>query len=238
MGLRHPRRRLRTGAVLDFEDAGALADGFVEELTGRLNEHNFNGAMRAQLAAERSRLSPNYAWRTAWAAEDSGGLNFLSCTGPTESSWVSSNIARRMPLDWVPVIGVEVFSPEGGWARVVAGAQYHASRQPPPVGLSTTNNIARPWSSYWAVRVNQAVPGQDVNGDQDDGELPQHGERGYGGFVGAAKVDTLVYLPAGRSFVDLVFRAAEKGAYDPAGFSSYVYEVVTNREIVVLELAR
>jgi len=35
-----------------------------------------------------------------------------------------------------------------------------------------------------------------------------------------------------------VFRAAEKGAYDPAGFSSYVYEVVTNREIVVLELAR
>jgi hypothetical protein len=54
----------------------------------------------------------------------------------------------------------------------------------------------------------------------------------------ARAFDTLVYLPAGRSFVDLVFRAAEKGAYDPSGLNDYVYEAVTNREIVVLEFTR
>lgn len=236
MAFQFPRRLPADGSVLDYEDYAEGLEPFVQEAAGRLNEHNFRATMAGELPVER-----DFAWRTAHARVTAGMDDFRIRRAVIEANFDPDNVVLINPVDWTPVVTLQVFSREGGLARVIGGAQYYMTANPPETlgGVGWAENRRRRWTTYWAIRLDNAVNGETICGDLDDGEAPLFVERGYSGLLGGVKVDTLVRLPVGTSTVELVARSASKGVRMlPQNRQNETVEVVTSRELVVWELGR
>jgi len=114
MSWRHPERSIKDGTPIDPDDVNKAFKPFVDELGGRLNEHNF-----AEGAFNQDDFAEDMAVRTAtinqYVDTSDGTTNPVP---PPATYWGEDPDIFRVPLSdlWVPVDGLEkaITTPDGG----------------------------------------------------------------------------------------------------------------------------
>lgn len=201
------------GGVIDHEDFGDMLRPAIEELAGRLDEHNFSGSMGTGL--DESDLASDLPWtfKHTYLARADGVLNLLVDTDPgAAASFLAQIQAYPLASSWRRVgtaQDLNLSSPRT--VRVVGGCQFwwgakegtlYATKPTTRGGTSWTNRF----QTVWAIRVGGAVYSETMLGSQDwSEESPFHTERGYFGAFNAPYVDTMVPLPAGNHSIELVY---------------------------------
>jgi len=207
---RFPRFRLRDGNALSTDDTNEAFLESADEMSGRLNEHNWaDGAIPTQADVQQDAA---FVWHQVGVAADlfdTGGM-----------------------VNW---FGVEV---NAGWVRLgsmiltIAGplALYwiHASSMYRRASLASTG---RP-SSKWAIRVDGQIVPESVVGGLEDDFLP-HIWNGFGSDVPVAPIETNLMIPisGGQHTIEFCVRLdSTANLFDPLQFIS--------RELICLEMRR
>ena len=215
MGWRFPKRRVRNDGVIDEEDFSDSVRPVVEELSGQLDEHNFDRNMRSGL--DQTDLPATVPFRYAHAERNyADGIWDLRSAG--EDDLNDQYIEREdFGLYWRKVgESVEIELKEFSTVRLIGGCQYWLGpnvievigpgvvRHYGPRGLMYVYIDTR-----WALRISGATYSETISGSQDWNTEGKFMERGYRGDFNAPYVETLIDLPPGRHEIELVYHIIE-----------------------------
>jgi len=205
----------------------------VEEM-GRLNEHNFNQSMQAELSI--TDMQKDVAFNTANLSHTVDVSNLGEDT-PIDNAWANGTLFR-VPQNnqWVAVwpdrITKEIVSKDGGMFRIVAGGQWGSE------------SIAVPSiSSYllFCLRIDGAIIPDSVIGDQDYGDSNSRMERGLSGQIGPFLIDFTIYLEPGTHLIEVAvnnqFLKGEERK-TPTDASPSIDAYVANAELLIWEMHR
>ena len=195
VALKFPRRRVRNTETHNAQDMNESIYPVVEEM-GRLNEHNFNQTMAAQLNI--SDLERDVAFNTIQEGYfiDVSDKNLTAIT----TAWAGGHL-HRIPQDnrwgvvWPSKLSKTFSSLEGGMFRIVAGGQWGSER----IAVVAV-------SSYliYSLRVDGGIIPDSAIGDQDFAQEHAKMEKGQGGQLGAFLIDFTMYLGPGSHTVEVV----------------------------------
>lgn len=187
VALKFPKRRIKNDQTHNYEDFDESLDFVVEEM-GKINEHNFSGAMKAQLQLTDMAAGVCFKGYGNSVYIDVSG-NLVATAGVSvvkqNSLWTAIHPA---------VLSKTANSSDGGHFRLVAGAQYTV-RDTNPNSTSYT---------LFAFRVDGAVLPDSVIGDQDFFSSDEHMEIGMSGAHDSFLLDLTVYLSPGAHTIEVV----------------------------------
>lgn len=217
MGWRFPKRRVRNDGVLDEEDFSDSVRPVVEELSGKLDEHNFDRNMRSGL--DQTDLPATVPFRYAHAERNyADGIWDLRSAG--EDDLNDQYIEREdFGLYWRKVgESVEIELKEFSTVRVIGGCQYWCGPSYYEIlgGVPGTPALFGPrlrmfnfFDTRWAIRISGATYSETISGSQDWNTEGKFMERGYRGDFNAPYVETLIDLPPGKHEIELVYHITE-----------------------------
>jgi len=214
MGWRFPKRRVRNDGVIDEEDFSDSVRPVVEELSGQLDEHNFDRNMRSGL--DQTDLPATVPFRYAHAKRNyADGIWDLRSAG--EDDLNDQYIEREdFGLYWRKVgESVEIELREFSTVRLIGGCQYWLG----PNVIEVIEEVVRHngpraemrsfIDTRWALRISGATYSETISGSQDWNTEGKFMERGYRGDFNAPYVETLIDLPPGRHEIELVYHIIE-----------------------------
>ena len=214
MGWRFPKRRVRNDGVIDEEDFSDSVRPVVEELSGQLDEHNFDRNMRSGL--DQTDLPATVPFRYAHAERNyADGIWDLRSVG--EDDLNDQYIEREdFGLYWRKVgESVEVELKEFSTVRAIGGCQYWLG----PNVFKTIEELSVHYGpraamrsfidTRWALRISGATYSETISGSQDWNTEGKFMERGYRGDFNAPYVETLIDLPPGKHEIELVYHITE-----------------------------
>lgn len=211
MGWRFPKRRVRNDGVLDEEDFSDSVRPVVEELSGKLDEHNFDRTMRTGL--DQTDLPATVPFRYAHAERNyADGIWDLRSAG--EEALNDQYIEREdFGLYWRKVgESVQIELKEFSTVRVIGGCQYWCGPNVPrsPTGYTGPRSFMYNYfDTRWAIRIAGTTYAETISGSQDWNTEGKFMERGYRGDFNAPYVETLIDLPPGRHEIELAYHITE-----------------------------
>jgi hypothetical protein len=235
MSQRQPRERRKTGEVVAHDLMEALIP-FQEEVSGRLNEHNFAAdafaagehnagmALAVGLLSEAVNPTENGAVESEW--EDGG--TFTNRQIDNNSAWT------RIPVSATAFMEKSVTT-KGGMLWITASfqatyidestADYSISpaRLPDPVLNHLGNSLA---GTMWAIRVDGVVTEPGNCGE----DIPFEGTLGYRLVNQAIVIEALTPADPGTHLVEVVALATSSRAHDQLVVEVYSHDLIV-REI-------
>lgn len=217
MGWRFPKRRVRNDGVIDEEDFSDSVRPVVEELSGQLDEHNFDRGMRSGL--DQTDLPATVPFRYAHAERNyADGIWDLRSAG--EDDLNDQYIEREdFGLYWRKVgESVEIQLKEFSTVRIIGGCQYWCGplyyeilggAPGTPALFGPRQRMFNFFDTRWAIRIAGATYSETISGSQDWNTEGKFMERGYRGDFNAPYVETLIDLPPGRHEIELVYHITE-----------------------------
>lgn len=204
VAIKFPRRRVKNSETHNTQDMNDAILPVVEEM-GRLNEHNFNSDMQAQLAL--TDMSQDVAFNiscpyTSWSGSHVVDISDKGTEANIDAALaVSPPTLFRIPQDnkwhalWPDKLSRPFTSRDGGMFRFLASGQWGSERM-----------TQVPVSSYFrfAFRIDGAIIPDSVVGDQDYFQSNDRMETGMAGQLGAFLLDFTLHLNPGQHTVDVV----------------------------------
>lgn len=187
VSLKFPKRRIKNGQIHNYEDFDESVSFVVDEM-GKLNEHNFNSAMQAEL--QLTDMERDVCFK--------GYSNDIVIDVSTNNVGLTTLSVIQQNNIWTPIhadeLTKQVESEDGGHFRLVAGGQYSVPETEPD---STSYTL-------FAYRIDGGVLPDSVVGDQDFFSSDDHMEIGTSGAHDSFLLDLTVYLSPGIHTIEVV----------------------------------
>lgn len=230
MTWRHPERTLKDGAAIDVEDTNRAFKPFVDELSGRLNEHNF-----AEDAFQDGDLAEDIAVRTGSEGVFVDAREGTGSSAPGAGYWGYDADVMDVPTSavWAPVNDmVKVIEvPDGGaMAEVTFSCQ--------SMGYNTTD---APHMQI-GIEVDGALVEESINGSMDVSAEGQGFWLGGSGILFPMQVTAIVELGEGTHTIRGVVRnyhpEQQGGASSTGSGALRRFSHIGSRELIITERAR
>ena len=214
-----PRYLTADGRVVNAEDVNENLLEVVEELGGRLNEHNFS----SNVIASTAEMSGDAAF--VWHSADAGYVNHFSVIASGEVTNDTIGTTQEIPagVDWTAILvdgneSISIVTPACSlW--ILASWQVCAAADASP------RHTGNPGARY-ALKVDGQVISETIIGGVED-----NNDKSYDIRYGAVPLATSVVLPvaSGEHTISLVCRTSSRNSAKTK---------IECRELIVLEMLR
>lgn len=237
MGWRFPERIQKDGGVIDHEDFIDMVRPVVEELSGRLDEHNFSADMASELVEENLAADVPYAFKHTYLEHPDGIWDLRDAFDSTANQAQIDGL--RFSGRWQRVgSALTLTLEEARTIRVIGSVQYWWGPNNIAVGARKPAHLTVAWANVsearWALRLASAVYAECVAGSQDWAEEGHFMEKGYRGIFNAPHLETLITLPPGVHTIELVVQVLSDN--DPTRASATKFINYSNFELLALEM--
>lgn len=239
MGWRYPERKMQDGGVVDHEDFNDMLRPVVEELSGRLDEHNFSAVLATELSEEDLAEDLPYAYRYARRSWANGIWDLLDAL---DTDALQTNIDYiRHNQSWQRVGDARTLTlTRPAKVRIVGSVQFWWGPCLLTKGPRHPTHLSATWKNFadtrWAIRVEGAVYAEAVAGSQDWAEEGRLMEKGYRGAFNAPYLETILELAPGVYTFDMVCQVVLIGGDALLSTSDTKFINYSNFELVVMEM--
>lgn len=218
-----PKYNPKTGEVMDTDVYNENFRTVVEEVGGRLNEHNW----KAGAISDIDDCSADYVLRTGHSYETVNWTTLNSFGQPAANPTNAFKVNQLM--EWQSINDLSTtFISKGLMLWIMASLQYDGAEL-----LSGGSNNYYSYLEFgiqFAIRVNGVVVEESIVGGLERSNDVK-GE-GYCCDIAPVVIDAVVFVPPGSVSIDIVARMPKNSDFKTS--DSYYFEVF-NRELIVIE---